>query len=467
MRPYKIIDYYTSELSLRFLFLAWLVTLPFGASILPLSLGSFTIYPNLLFSLLLLPTVLLTFSNMSRSLKYLLVFLLIWFLVAAIRSFQIGWNIDNKFDVRSLIMQFIYAAILIGTFYQVGKEKFLSYLILGLRTFLVLLLAVGFIELMTGNHLSGTTTAKYENLPVGNYFYAPLFRYDNPNDFLCHVLVIFLLLSTLDKKFASNLYRQAFVLLTILLFAFYADSKIGIYIAGLSLVYVLSRWLVLNFNKVTKLQSTYFILTFSLFLVMLLQNDVYIGPKYRHSEKYRINDLQVIEKENGRYKLYNVKDSLSELEQKRLIYQIDSAIMKDPDASVSLRKNLLLNGLEFIKSNPVLGIGPGEFRQKHERKETLYTTHTLHSPHNFIIEIVSQYGILAWCYFGFLAYILFNYVKNIKTNFTQEPWLLLFFLFLPFIWMMTSSYLYFEIHWLFLPLMLIFNSYTLVKHDAE
>lgn len=59
MRSDQLISTKGNQL-IRFLFLGWLLTLPFGAKILSVSIGFMTIYPNLLFSIALVTFVIPT-----------------------------------------------------------------------------------------------------------------------------------------------------------------------------------------------------------------------------------------------------------------------------------------------------------------------------------------------------------------------------------------------------------------------
>ena len=73
-----------------FLFLGWLLTLPFGAKILSVSIGFMTIYPNLLFSLALVPFAIPTLRKWSLLNKLIAFFLVAWFLIALVQL-KMNW----------------------------------------------------------------------------------------------------------------------------------------------------------------------------------------------------------------------------------------------------------------------------------------------------------------------------------------------------------------------------------------
>ena len=139
-----------------------------------------------------------------------------------------------------------------------------------------------------------------------------------------------------------------------------------------------------------------------------------------------------------------------------MIKYLDSVNTKSPEGSINLRKNLILNGIDFIKSAPIFGLGPGGFALKIKRNEYQHFIHSHTSPHNFPIEIVSEFGVFGWCYFGMLAFLFLKIMRLHKfISFNQKVAFIFIFASLLFLWMMPSAYLYLSIHWLFLPLLLI------------
>ncbi|MFT4612586.1 MAG: hypothetical protein ACI9OT_001974 [Gammaproteobacteria bacterium] len=72
-----------------------------------------------------------------------------------------------------------------------------------------------------------------------------------------------------------------------------------------------------------------------------------------------------------------------------------------------VRKNLILNGLVYLRKSNYLGIGPGAYISYNQQKKNKYEVGTIVSPHNFVIEIASQYGILISGFLIFLFGITF------------------------------------------------------------
>ena len=439
-----------------FIFLAWILTLPFGSNLMRISIGFLTIYPNLLFTFFLLPVALLTFKKWGKLELLSSCFLFVWILFGIFMARNSSYSKESVFDIRSLVMQFFFAIVLISSYHFIGKEQFTKNVIRGLRCFLFILLTAGILEFLTGIHFYGTKTNELLSLPVGNIFYAPLFIYDNPNDYLSYLIFVFLMLIIFDEQLKSSRLLQLFISLILLLFSFYADSTFAKMIAFGLISFQLILALFSNLKSSNKSSFFIYFISIILFLITILNNQLFLGPKYENSANYRLNGVQIIIENKGQIQVISAKEKLSEPKQAQVIRYLDSVNTKSPEGSTNLRKNLILVGLDFIKSAPVFGIGPGGFALKIKQNEHKKFVHTHTSPHNLPIEIISQFGIFGWIYFGLIAFICLKICllqKRLKTN---DKISFLFLLFaLPLLWMMPSAYLYLSIHWLFLPLLLI------------
>jgi hypothetical protein len=440
----------------RFLFFAWLLTLPFGSNIGGFSIGLLTIYPNLIVTLAILPFCLIAFKKFNRFELIILSFLFIWLLSAVISSSFNGFSSEVIFDIRSLIMQFMFGFVLIGSFHILDKAEFLRLVKLGVRCFLFVLLFSGILEFLTGIHFAGHKTAELLQLPVGNTFYAPMFIYDNQNDYLTYLIFIFLILCMIDEKIQNNFLFQILVTLVIFVFSTYADSNFAKIISGGIFVFLVLKKLIVHIRLNGLKTINPYLVVMLLFGITILNNHIFLGPKYENGANYRLNGVSMIEKKDDKLTVVSAKDYLSKKEQLALIEELDSINTKSPAGSVNLRKNLILNGIDFIKSAPVLGIGPGGYAQKCKTKQNKYFVHTHTSPHNFPIEIISQFGLFGWLYFSFLIFIFVSFFQ-IRTTISSAEKIALVFLMvsLPFLWMMPSSYLYLSINWLLLPVLTI------------
>ncbi len=442
----------------RFLFFCWLLTLPFGSNLMKLSLGYFTIYPNLVFSLILLPIGLSSLKKW-RKLNYVFTgFLACWFIVEIVLGNQINFPKEAIFDLRSLLMQTIFSVILIGVYAVIGISEFRKNLIIGLRCFLFILVVSGVLEFLTGIHFSGTKTAEMLSLPVGNTFYAPMFIYDNQNDYLTYFLFVFFLLCLFDEKLRNNSWlRLSFACLGFL-FSIYADSTFAKWICEALIIFSIAE-IVFQKRKSISLRTLSPYLIVGAFLILtILNNPLFLGPKLKNGANYRLNAISVVENKGEKLMVKPAKEALSDKQQAQVISYLDSVNTKSPTGATNLRKNLILNGIDFIKEKPFLGLGPGGYSLKCKEKEVRHFVHSHTSAHNFPIELISEFGVFGWLYFVFLLFILVQLFKKREViDFRLRNSILYFVIALPLLWMMPSAFLYLNIHWLFLPLLIILN----------
>jgi len=442
----------------RFLFLCWLLTLPFGSNLAHLSLGDFTIYPNLIFSLILLPLSVFSVRRWSNLFVFYLSFLACWFIVEIIVGIQIKFPKEAVFDLRSLFMQTLFAIILVGVYQALGLSEFRKNLIIGLRCFLFILVFSGVTEFLTGIHFSGTKTVELLDLPVGNTFYAPMFIYDNQNDYLAYFLFVFFLLNLFDEKLRNASWLRLIFACLGFLFALYADSTFAKWICEALILVGIAELIFQKRKSISVKTLTPFLITGAFMFLTILNKPLFYGPKFKNGANYRLNALSVVEKNGNNLTIKPVKDALSDKEQIEVISYLDSVNTKSPTGATNLRKNLILNGLEFIKEKPILGLGPGGYAIKCREKKVRYFVNTHTSAHNFPIELISEFGVFGWFYFLYLFFILGHIFRNRRVlDSNLRNMIICFCLAIPLIWMMPSAFLYLNIHWLFLPLLLVLN----------
>jgi len=130
--------------------------------------------------------------------------------------------------------------------------------------------------------------------------------------------------------------------------------------------------------------------------------------------------------------------------------------------SVSPRLNLIYNGFDMVREKPLLGYGPGSFVYLHKKQNFPRNTEYITQPHNFIIEIVAQFGLWAWTYLLMLSYLFLRIIRRplpyISTD--RRIFIAIFLLLYPFIGAMSSSFLYINLHWWLLPFLVLFLSFS-------
>lgn len=411
----------------RRIFLAWLLTMPFGAAIGAFSIGFMTIYPNLLLSCFLFIAVIPTIAKWHKTLLSFSLLLGFWLVLAVISPTFSEAEFDSywKFDFRSLCLQFLYSGIIFGAYYRIGAAVFRKVLLQGIAFFLVVLIASGLFEFYSGIHIVGNFTDKLlEQTIVNNNFYAPVFIYDNPNDYLLYLIgliALFLGLNKLERWKSVALIMLAFV------FAFTASSRIGLVLC-LLLLSIQFLFVAKEYLKKKQFKKFGFVTAgMAGVLLIFLVQPVFIGPKY----------VKGGETTSGDYKAY-------------------PAPVIDELSSSEVRKNLILNGLDFVIESPVTGIGPGQFRHRHETGSVKQDTGTVVGPHNYFVEVISQYGLIGWVYFLFL---LMAFFKLLKTTFRRKDFYDFCVLFpvLGLMSLMSSSFLYLDLNWFMVPILLLYS----------
>lgn len=436
------------------LFIAWWFTLPMGAFFGSVDLGAMVLYPNLVCALLLGIFGLKSIFKWEKTHYFFFGFLVLWTIQGGVQFFSQTKTALALFDLRSLLMQMITAFVLFSTFAQLGKERFFKIVVYGLRFSLLILIVSGFFESYTGIHIVGTFTEKILALRVGNIHYAPVFLYDNPNDFVAHYLFFTIFLMLLYKKWAKQTFLMLMILVTGYFFAFLADSLFGkITVVLLSIFYLLREFSSINFN-----QKLIGIGAITVFALLFLTNPIFIGPRYQNGNQYRINEMVNVKIDSANVEILDVKTHYSLADQKRIYNALDSLEHNNPTNSQNVRKALMLNSFHFIKEAPFWGIGVGQFYQRHIDKNVPNNTGTVTSAHCFPLEIIATYGLSGWIYFIFLGFVFIQLLCFSKQLELSYSLLVCCFMTLAIIWLMPSNYLYLEISKMTIPLLLLLTS---------
>lgn len=449
---------------IKLVFFGWLLTLPFGSNLFLFDIGSestgyFTLYPSLIFAFCLVITTPWTYKSWGITEKICGLFLSLW--LASSFLYQSPTNITENalFDIRTLIIQLVYVIALINSYHILKGPDFKSTLVTGLRVFLFILLVFGIFEFSTGIHFESLKTTEMTKLVIGNHFNAPMFLYGNQNNYLVYIIFIFLALTLFDKKIQKNNYLLLLISVIILIFAIYADSNFAKIICQLLILFFTFCILKEKYRTSGLTYSYPYVIGILLVFITTLVNPLFFGPKFQDSNQYRLNEISLIEKDSND-RLINVvkaREKLSPEDQAQLIIYLDSVRTKNPSNSTNIRKNLILNGLDFIKTKPIFGLGPGGYEDKLlENKHRYYVNNQL-SPHNFPIEIISKYGVFGWSYFLLLIWLFIKLFIEDKISKTDlNKFLILFLSVLPFLWLMPASYLFLDTHKLLLPFILLF-----------
>ena len=439
-----------NQSKIEWLFLVWLMSIPIGNKIMSFSIGFMTVYPNLILSILLFPIAIRSVWKWGTLLKTFL------FILVGVVLFSIFWGVFNEsneswmIDFRIVLLNFIFTTIFFGIFTLLGKEVFLRILQKGIVFFLGILLGSGIFEYYTGIHLSGSFTDALAKIGVATKIaYSPLYVYGNANTYLVYLSLISFLLLGILKLRSVKVNNWFFISLFLLIFMFSeaADSKISLIVILLSLAFFLFSILkkVIFQNKNIIIFS---LIGIAFISIVFINSPLYMGHKY---------SLQVA-KSTTIVNEYGVEEELEEgdVNDDGLIYDENYGRFLKKLSSTTVRKNLIYNGFDIIKSHPILGIGPGQFRVLHKDGRVKHNTESVVNPHNYIIELIAQYGVFGWLYFSFLGVLFFIQIK-ICAKTKENYWILSLIPVFLFYSLSPSSFLVLDINWIFISLTVVFT----------
>lgn len=401
----------------------------------------------------------LVFSTGTLS-KYVTWFFVVWIAYALI---SISWCPD----IQNAIKEIFYIAFGFGVYLTLLslKNKWTNFKIDFFNAWimtLILVIIVSLWEIYTGKHLEGSLQNTLNNLGAFHGLHnTPVFTFDNPNHYAIYIsvsvcILLYLLLLKKYAQFMALLLPICFFLLIIV------SSRLAILFFGFAaILYLLVRF------KHYKI-GNHFIRNSIAFVAM--GSILYLGIYGFHDttrvhsdlkEKLILTNKVETPFADSLLLYYSTENSGIEIER--------NTVVIEPKQSISVRKNLIYNGLEFTKNSGLMGVGAGGFRSLMQGKAA-YPTEGIHTPHNYVIEILSQYGIiifLLFCFiFIYIFYILWHSYK--KIGFTHDHFLTVILVFC-FLLMSNanSSFLPLPINWIMFALIILFAEGLSEKSTIE
>lgn len=139
--------------------------------------------------------------------------------------------------------------------------------------------------------------------------------------------------------------------------------------------------------------------------------------------------------------------------------QAEDCVLTEKLNSNVVRKNQFLNGLEYLKKSCFMGLGAGGFQASNRNKMNKYPDNGVVGAHNFVIEILSQYGILI---FGLLvsviAWIIVVLIRASGKGWWEAKHFLVLWLLVALVFMgnANSTFLSLPINWFLVACVFIF-----------
>ncbi len=475
----KVSKFY-SDKNLFFLLSIWLLTFIFGSYIGSYSVGSFTIYPNLLIGLLFIPLFFKGIFISPKSIKIFILFLSLFLIYSFSWILIHGSNYLAFFELRSHLFYLNTFLIILSCYYGFSsKECFTKALKNGLWFLFAFLVIIGFVESFFHIHLL-------------NDFYSygePMFIFGNPNDYFLYCLVLFLILLFVDRDCFSNFWLIISCLFALLILAYISKARLGEFIIIILFFIALFREV-----KIIKLfsKNKYYFLFLSLTFLIIVANklvkdderknfDFYsflktepkiviptikVSPKVIvdtiASEPLTVSEDVPVQNDTIISQLEVISDSIKK--EVAIIQETPDSIkaaavitqktLKFEDVSLNVRAELILNGLDLIKKNPIFGVGPGQFQEQNRLKNVPYDIGTNYSPHNYFIELISNYAILG---FSFFLYIFYLFIKLFKLKTETSFWLKVSLIIFFIASVLPSAFIYQPINWLFMSIWILYS----------
>ena len=453
-----------SDKNLFILLCIWLVSYFFGSKIGSFSLGFFTIYPNFILSVAFVPIVFYRLRTYNSIFTYFSFFLFLFFLYSCIWIGYNGSNSSSIFDLRSHLFLLITFLILSNCYlFFKTKKKFTDIVVSTLWIWISCLIIFGFIEVITGFHFSGNYTKSITDTSFKLIDFSPIFIFDNPNDYISNCIITLLILLFVDAKIFLQKGVLISVLFSLFILSIYASARIGQLIILVIFAIVFMKFYMKNFRNFFTQNKGIIILFFCCVFLLIGSNKVFFGKNPTNVNSH-LDGVLIIQKNKGEFRIVEPATKLSQKEKEKLTEQIIVMNKRPGYNSSDVRMKLLKNGCYLIKKNPFLGVGPGQFSTLNLSKKVPYNTGSNVSPHNYIIEIVSQYGVLAIC---FLGYLLILFVRLFRYKTETSFWLIISMLLLFAISFMTSAFIYQPMYWLFITFWIIYLHIEKEKYSVR
>lgn len=368
--------------------------------------------------------------------KWLSVFLLFLFFFGALSLIWVDSKISAYQQLFYLFTAILSYIVILSLLKNIEKP-----LLIVSRAWIfsfVIMAFFGILEIMTNAHfISGYTDHLATFDFIRPSFNAPLASFSNPNDFSIYLsfgIVFFIYF------FQSNKNQFALIAIVVAYFLMYNTlSRFGLLSFYIMIVFfgILSSYRN-NWGWIKKNYQSMIAYVFAFVFVICFM--IYTNPVGKPVNK------------DGKVEIVTVPMTSLGMD---FLFST-SALPQDSTGSTAIRKNLILNGLDFTLKSNFLGIGAGQFEYKMKEEKPKYFTDGIYSPHHFLIEIVSQYGLiglmLILIFFVSVLYKLFIHFKRYRKYSISNEFILLISLILVYVITSnsSSSYISHPINWIIL-----------------
>lgn len=441
--------------SIEILFTLLVLSFPFGSFFLPVSLGFMTVYPYLIFLVIL---AILSFwmpgTKSQGIVKYYLWFVL-FFLIYAIAFFPfIDGKGDAIIDIRSIGLMLLTTWVFISVRRFLGFEKWRSVLLFSFYTIMILVTIFALIEMNTGWHFEGAFTEKIAARYIKDSLsHVPVFLWDNPNTFIAYYLLIGGGIILLEPEGKRKAYVVSVVLILSIMFSVVAEARLG-------QVAVFFTGLIYLFHYLKKLQPAKlkFYTVYVLFIASAVTYILIMHPIVKeipHAREQKVKTMEpVYPVASAGRNCY--PDLLKPIELEIAENASDEKKLTSGRNSLTERIALIKNGLEFLKESRFLGVGPGQYRYRHENEQIKYYAFGNNGAHLWFIELMSQYGVIIFgIYLLILFWIFARTLKYYRSNPEFALGILSGLILLVIASVLPSAFLILDVNWIFTIVLVI------------
>ena len=198
-----------------------------------------------------------------------------------------------------------------------------------------------------------------------------------------------------------------------------------------------------------------------LFLVVLLPANSYEYPFKRYKQimlaetgtnldKLEASDLGIISSDAATGELLLTGKPLKAFLYSKGGKQENGVALAEKLNSNDVRKNQFLNGLDYLEKSRFMGLGAGGFQASNLKKMNKYPDNGVVGAHNFMIEILSQYGILIFSLLASMfGWIIFRLVRASGRGWWDAKHFLVLWLLIALVFMgnANSTFLSLPINW--------------------
>lgn len=362
----------------------------FGPAFLSIDLGPFALFPFRIF-IIILWTFFILRSFLSpnsylniKNIKYELIFYLFWVLYAII---SLQWALSKADAIRHIIFLFFgFSLILFSVKYITNISLLKKFYNIWFFAYIIMIL-IGYWEHLTGNHLSVSVynhdnlAENYSSTKIIRVLFCPTGVFRNPNDyatFLVFSIPFSLGFLKYSKKYLLRI-LSLFSIISSIYFLIITSSRANI----IAFLVEISFFLLVLSDLKQKIKI------FSIVLV-ILSAVISLFPEFITTH---ITDI-----------VYN--------------FSLLSKFFDDNSlGSSGIRRNLIKNCLDFVHRTWGFGVGAGN-AEYWIANFSNFNTNGILNPHNWWIEIMTNYGIFIFVGYFFCYFIIFYniYINRKKSD---------------------------------------------------